>query len=74
MRARAAESVRLSEEHLWALPAGSWLATMPPAQTDPPAWFGRNRRAREVEAAWGRVQQRPVAGFMARNVADRGGW
>jgi hypothetical protein len=50
--ARAAESVRLSEEPLRALPAvRAWLATTPPPQTGPSGWFGRKRRAREVEAA-----------------------
>jgi hypothetical protein len=50
--ARAPESVRLSEEPLQALPAvRAWLATTPPAQTDRSGWFGRKRRAREVEAA-----------------------
>ncbi|MDQ1678792.1 MAG: hypothetical protein QOC93_3936 [Actinomycetota bacterium] len=37
------ESVRLSAERLRALPAvRAWLATTPPAQPDPPGWFGRN--------------------------------
>jgi hypothetical protein len=41
--ARAADSVRLSEARLRALPeVRAWLATAQPAQTDPPGWFGRN--------------------------------